>query len=228
MPTAFENLKNKVKTVDPQALKPVSAFETLKQKQALVGQSSTPSQPTTPQSDVKGGIIGDLLTGNTQRFGKTIGESIAAPEDSDKYSESLQSHTKVQNDLLKAIKTKKGLGQDTSRLQEALEHHVESTPKLKDFTGDVIDKTAGQVIGEGIGTGLEALSGGLLSSGAKTVASKTLPTLTKLNQLGKTGVYGSYSFASSAKRALLLDMLALLVGLGVLIWLIFRLPKLFD
>lgn len=192
MATAFETLKNKVQATGSGETKPVSAFDSLKQRQSLIDSSSV--QPSQSKSDIKGGIVGELLTGSTQRFGKTIGESLAAPGNADKYSESLQNHTKIQNDLLKAIKTKKGLGQDTSRLQNALEDHVDSTPKLRDFTGDVIDKTAGQVVGEGIGTGLEALSGGLLSSGVKTVASKGVPLLTKLNQLGKVGAaYGAIS-----------------------------------
>lgn len=159
------------------------------------------SQPAAPQPDngVKGGFLGDLLTGNTQKFGKTIGESVAAPENAQKYSDSLESHTKIQSSLVDLIKKKKALGQDTTRLQAALEHHIESTPKLEDFTGDVINKTPGQVIGEGIGTGLEALSGGILESGAKSVASKELSTLGKINQAGKIGAgYGAVASGANS------------------------------
>lgn len=154
--------------------------------------SEVPPTTAQPTSDIKGGLTGELLTGNTQRFGKTIGESLAAPGNADLYAKTLESHTTIQNNLLKAIKAKKDLGQDTSRLQGALQQHVESTPQLKDFTGDVIDKTPGQVIGEGIGTGLEALSGGVLSSGAEAVGAKGLSTVEKINQLGKIGAtYGA-------------------------------------
>lgn len=158
-----------------------------------------PVETPAPDSGIKGGFLGDLLTGNTQKFGKTIGESIAAPENAQLYSDALESHTKIQSALLKAIKDKKALGQDTSRLEAALQHHTESTPQLKDFTGDVIDKTPGQVIGEGIGTGLEALSGGILEGGAKTVASKELSTLGKINQAGKIGAgYGAIASGANS------------------------------
>lgn len=141
--------------------------------------------------DVKGSAVGDFLTGNTQKFGKTIGEAVVAPENADKYATSLEQHTKIQNDLLKTIKAKKALGQDTSRLESALDTHTTETPKLKDFTGDVIDKTAKQVYGEAIGTGLEALSGGILETG-KTLATKGLTTGEKVLQGAKVGTgYGA-------------------------------------
>jgi hypothetical protein len=117
----------------------------------------TPKAPT-----VKGGLVGEIFTGNTQRFGKTIGESIAAPENADKYAESLKSHTDIQSKLIKAINDKKKLGQDTTKLMDALTSHTQSTPKLEDFTGEVINKTGGQIAGEALGTGVEMLSVGAL------------------------------------------------------------------
>ena len=179
---------------------PVTSF-TNKKPFNPIDYGATPVSEPTPPPAVKGGALGQLFTGSTQKFGKTIGESLAAPENAPKYSESLESHTKIQDSLLKAIKSKKALGQDTSRLEDALENHIGSTPKLKDFTGDVIDKTEGQVIGEGIGTGLEALSGGLLSGGAKTIASKELSTLGKFNQAGKIGAGYTALASGSTKMA---------------------------
>ncbi len=162
-------------------------------------QQSTTSQPET--DGVKGGFFGNLLTGSTQKFGKTIGESIAAPGNADLYSENLGQHTKIQNDLIKAISAKKKLGQDTSRLENALQQHLQATPKLEDYTGNVINKTAGQVIGEGIGTGLEALSGGALSSGIETAASKTLPLFDKIKKGAKIGAaYGAIGGGSGAMQ----------------------------
>lgn len=169
----------------------------LQQLQAMGGKpidnGISQSQTQQPQtSQVGGGFVGDLLTGNTQRFGQTIGGALAAPSNAGKYADSMQQHTKTQNDLLRVIKTKKAANQDTSRLEEALARHMQDAPKLEDFTGDVINKTPGQIAGEGIGTGLEALSGGLVTGGAKTVAAKELSTLGKINQLGKTGTaYGA-------------------------------------
>lgn len=181
---------------------PISAVPDFS-KYGIPVKSSTQSSLRTnaPQSDVKGGLAGEILTGNTQRFGQTIGEALAAPGNADLYAENLQQHTKIQNDLLKAIQAKKKMGQDTSRLETALQHHVESTPKLEDFTGDVINKSAEQVIGEGIGTGLEALSGGVLGEGAGAVASKTLSTGEKIKDLAKVGAtYGAIGGTSSAMQ----------------------------
>lgn len=144
-------------------------------------------QTSKKDEGIIGGTVGELLTGNTQRFGKTIGQSIAAPGNADLYAGALASHTKIQNDLIKSIAAKKKLGQDTSRLEHVLQDHIKVTPKLEDFTGDVINKSAEQVIGEGIGTGLEALSGGAFETGAKTVVSKTVPLLSKLKTGAKIG-----------------------------------------
>ncbi len=124
--------------------------------QSKLKPTATPApKAPAPSSDVKGGLAGEILTGNTQRFGKTIGESIAAPENAQKYADVMEGYTKTQNDLLKVIKTKKAAGQDTTKLEEALHQHTLEAPKLEDFTGDVINKTPGQVAGEALGTALE-------------------------------------------------------------------------
>ncbi len=176
-------------------------YSALAQKFGGISSQPTQATNTTMPNQVQGGFLGNLLTGSTQKFGKTLGESIAAPGNADLYAEALGQHTKIQNDLLKAISAKKKLGQDTSRLESALQNHVESTPKLEDFTGNVINKTPGQVIGEGIGTGLEALSGGALSSGLETAASKTLPVLQKVKQGAKIGaIYGAIGGGSGAMQ----------------------------
>jgi len=116
---------------------------------------ATSTPPVEDPNKVKGGIVGDILTGNTQRFGKTIGEAVAAPKNAEMFSEALAGHTKLANDLNKRIKEKRERGEDTSRLERALDEYVKDTPKLEDFTGDVINKTTGQVLGEAAGTALE-------------------------------------------------------------------------
>jgi len=143
---------------------------------------SSPQPQAIDKPEVRGGVVGEVLTGATQRFGKTIGESIAAPENAEQFSQSLVSTTEIQNKVKKAIAEKKKRGEDTSRLEAALALSLKDTPKVEDFTGDVINKTAGQVVGEGIGTGLEALSGGILSSGKKLVTSKVLSTAQKVKE----------------------------------------------
>ncbi len=160
-------------------------------KDANGGVPPVRQEETAPDDGIKGGFFGRLFTGATQKFGKTAGEAFAAPENADLYSDSLKQHTDIQNNLLKAIAKKKELGQDTTRLQEALDRHVTDTPKLTDFTGDVIDKTTGQVLGEAAGTGLEALSGGALSSGAEIAGAKALSTGQKVAKGAKLGaIYG--------------------------------------
>ena len=189
---------------------------------------TTPSQ-TASEDKTIGGFLGSLFTGATQKFGNTIGNAIAAPSNADLYAETLKQHTDVQNNLLKTIAAKKKLGQDTSRLEAALDQHTQETPKLQDFTGDVINKTAGQVIGEGVGSGLEALSGGALSGveglagkelagGAKTIASKTLTTGQKIKEGAKIGaLYGAVgSGANSAAEGNGVGGVALDTGIGAL------------
>lgn len=179
-----------------------SYLDKAKPVEADVPSYMTKAQPVSGKggsSDVKGGIVGDVLTGNTQRFGKTIGESLAAPSNADLYSESLAGHTKIQNDLIKTIQAKKKLGQDTSRLEHALQDHITSTPKLEDFTGDVVNKSTEQVLGEAAGTALEATTGGLLKTGAGAMVSKELPFLSKLKTGAKIGAaYGAIGAGTNA------------------------------
>lgn len=196
MTTAFDELKKKAGTTS--AIKTsVSSFDALKSK---VGTSNIAST-LAPAPEVKGGFVGNLLTGSTQRFGHTIGESLAAPGNADLYTQSLKSYTDIQNNLQTKINEMKKQGNDTTHLQEVLKQHIASTPKLEDFTGDVINKTAGQVIGEGVGTGLEALSGGILSSGAETLGSKALTTFGKVKAGAKLGAaYGAVGGGAGAMQ----------------------------
>lgn len=137
--------------------------------------ASAPAPAPAPANNgVKGGIAGEILTGNTQRFGKTIGESIAAPKNAELFSDALQSHTKLANDLNKRIKEKREKGEDTSRLERALEAYIEDMPKLEDFTGDVVNKSTAQVLGEAGGTALEILPFGTYGKAAKTMKTAQL------------------------------------------------------
>lgn len=116
---------------------------------------------------VRGGFLGNLLTGNTQKFGHTIGQSIAAPENADKYSEALGIHTDIENKLRTQIQMRKTQGQDTSSLESELARSQANTPQIEDFTGQVINKTGRQIAGEGLGTAIEALSFGELGGATK-------------------------------------------------------------
>lgn len=125
-----------------------------------------------PQSSNIPNAIGRFFTGSTQDLGKTTGEALAAPGNEQKYSDVLGKHTDIQNNLLKAIQAKKALGQNTSKLENALHEHTQSAPKLEDFTGDIVNKSAGSVLGEGLGTAVEVASLGSFGpalQGAKDV-----------------------------------------------------------
>jgi len=163
-------------------------------------QVSSPTTPEVkPESEVKGGFLGNLFTGSTQKFGNTAGAALAAPKNAEQYASVLKDYTDVKNNLMNTIRTKKSRGEDTSRLEEALASHTKAEPKLENFTGDVINKTTGQVLGEAGGTALEALSGGALGSGARTVASKELSLLDKIKSGAQVGAtYGSIGGATNA------------------------------
>jgi hypothetical protein len=114
-----------------------------------------------------GSFLKEATMGNTLRFGKTAGEALAAPENADKYAQVMESHSQIQDDLSKKIAENKKAGKDTSRLEATLNQHIASTPRIEDFTGEVINKTTGQVLGEAAGTVLEATTGGILSGFGK-------------------------------------------------------------
>lgn len=163
------------------------------------------------KNDVRGGFVGDVLTGNTQRFGKTVGESIAAPANAQNYADVLERHTNTQNELIRRIREKKSKNEDTSRLENALDILTKEAPKLEEFTGDVINKTTGQVAGEAAGTALEILPFGTYGKAAKGAKSfqmagkveKALPTAVEAgkNLLTKPGRFLTKEGAKQAAES---------------------------
>lgn len=147
------------------------------------------------------GKVGNFLTSGTQVFGKTIGESLAAPANADLYAQTLSNHQEVTHNLQDAIRKAKLNGGDTTKLENLLAQQNNSIPKIEDFTGQVINKTGEQVLGEGAMTGMEALSGGLLGGGAEALTSKTLSTGGKLLQGAKIGAaYGAIGGGANAMQ----------------------------
>lgn len=132
--------------------------------------------PTEDPNKVKGGILGEIFTGNTQRFGKTIGSALAAPGNAKLFEDALENHTNMQTNLMKTIREKKQKGEDTSRLEGVLATHIKNTPQLEDFTGDVINKTTGQILGEAGGTALEILPFGTYGKATKGMKAGQLAT----------------------------------------------------
>lgn len=178
----------------------------------------TPTPESVPApNEVKGGFLGNMLTGSTQKFGKTIGESVAAPKNAEMFAEASAGHTKLQNDLMKRIKEKREKGEDTSRLENALNEYAKDAPKLEDFTGDVINKSTGRVLGEAAGTlgevagfgsyGKSALLGEKAFTSGLQAAEKILPTVaseltTKIPGIGEAAAPTLKNiFQSTAKKA---------------------------
>ena len=161
-----------------------------------------PNMVKVDSKNIVGGMVGSLLK-PVVSFGKSIGESSQAPRNADLYAKSLEQHSQIENNLKTAIANNQKAGQDTTRLQTALQNHTASTPKLEDFTGDVINKTAKQVIGEGIGTGVAALSGGALSGAKEMIGSELAGKATLGQVMGQGAKIGAgFGGASSVAGAL--------------------------
>lgn len=167
------------------------------------------SQKTTPISlGSIGKSVYDFFTGASQKFGEMIGNSIAAPENVQKYSDALNQHNEITQNVLKAIQQKKSMGQDTSKLEEALKEQMTSTPQLKDFVDPAtlqrLHESFGQNLEETLGlaggTALEALGGGVLESGAKTAGEAGATLGSKILQGMKVG--GAYGAVGGATGAL--------------------------
>lgn len=165
--------------------------------------------------------IANALTGSTQAFGKTIGETIAAPQAIDQFTKASQEHSDIELNIAKKISELKAIGQDTSKLEKALKDVQSSRPIVSDFT-KAPEITNKQIIGQAIGTGLEALSGGLASGAEKTVASKTISTLGKVGEgAGIGAAYGGTQGLSSGLQenkdsAGIIESTALGAGVGAL------------
>lgn len=141
--------------------------------------------------------VGKALTGSSQALGKSAGETFASPFAIKKFNEAVKSQQEISSDIVTAIKNARTLGQDTTRLENALRMQQESIPKLEDFLGEkantLIEATPGKAAeiigGEALGTALEATSGGVLS-GAKNIAMKPV-TESIARKLGRGAAVGA-------------------------------------
>lgn len=144
----------------------------------------------------------DFLSGTTQKFGKTVGESLAAPKNAQLYEKAVQDHNEGGFLLQQAITKKKALGQDTTRLEQALALHRTEAPKEEDFLGkdttrrvnETLGKNVQEVGGQALGTVVEALSGGVLKGlrgvGFIKNAGKTAEEVSKANKAFKALPFG--------------------------------------
>ncbi len=105
--------------------------------------------------------VGNILTGNTQKFGNTIGSTLALPEQQKSLEESNAGKFDQQQKLIKAIRDNKSQGKDTKSLEKVYKDLTGSVPTIEELN-PTINKSTGQVLGEALGTGVEALSVGSL------------------------------------------------------------------
>ena len=127
---------------------------------SLIG--ATPEKPTEAPQKTKGGFLGEVFTGNTQRFGKTVGQAFASGKSTERFVDALEQHSKIRDDVMKVLNKKKKEGKDTTILEKALANLENDTPKIADFTGEVINKSTGSILGEALGTAVEATGVGAL------------------------------------------------------------------
>ena len=158
--------------------------------------------------------VGDFFTGSTQKFGKTIGDALASGKNVDMYAQALENYTNIVNNLQIEINNRQKQGMDVTRLVRALNNLKNDPPKLEAFTGDVINKTTKQILGEAGGTLLEATSGGLLSKGATLtkgsfkLGKEIAPAIIKAQTLKQVagqgakigGIYGTIGGATGAMQ----------------------------
>lgn len=121
--------------------------------------------------------VGDFFTGSTQKFAKTLGTaaSVIDPETKRLREEAINSTNKMVDELMARAKKEP----DKEKVKKILESasKLADTENIDIYNNPEYQKTAKQIIGEGIGTGLEALSFGTFGKAAG-VASK-VPTLIK-------------------------------------------------
>lgn len=189
--------------------------------------SSTSEQSAQPKKDSILKTIGKTLISSELKFGKSIADALpsfvpgSAAWTNKQNEELMKQSEEIANNLLKAIKEKKARGEDTTRLEAALQQHIKDTSKPPidiNETNPSINKSAKQIFGEALGvatdiasfgtygnaakgaqTGKLLVSGKMsgvlakaLPEGASTVFEKTIPTATtKLAAFGKGFVEGA-------------------------------------
>lgn len=149
--------------------------------------------------------ISDFFTGATKKFAEMIGTSIAAPENVQKYSDALQIHNEVTQNLTKAIGQKKKLGQDTSTLEKALKQQVGDTPQISDFVDQTtlkrIQQTGAQNLEEALGLGTGTLLNILAAPGAGAATDAVADTATSIGSKVATGAKIGAGFGAAGGAA---------------------------
>lgn len=149
--------------------------------------------------------VGDFFTSSTQKFGQTLGTaaSVVDPKTKKLRGATLASTNKIVDDYISRAKNEP----DKERAKKYLEaaQKLAETEEMDIFNRPEYQKTAKQVIGEAIGTGLEVASFGTFGAGkiptvAKPVLSPAKNILQGVKQGAKIG--GAYGSAFGVSNAL--------------------------
>lgn len=140
------------------------------------------NNPANDQNEAPGGIgqkITNFFTGGLKQFARTTTQALNTPGEADTFSNLSQQHSDIQNNLQNAIRTKKAMGGDTTLLENALASHKADAPNLQDFTGNVVNKTTGQILGEAGGAALDVAGLGIGGGEAEKLATTATEDLVK-------------------------------------------------
>lgn len=148
--------------------------------------------------------VGDFFTSSTQKFGQTLGTaaSVVDPKTKKLREETIASTNKMVDDYISRAKNEP----DKERAKKFLEtaQKLAETEDIDIFNRPEYQKTAKQVIGEAVGTGLEVASFGTFGAGKiPTIAKPVLSPAKKVLQGIKQGAtigsaYGSAFGVASA------------------------------
>lgn len=151
--------------------------------------------------------VGDVFTSSAQKFGQTLGTaaSVVDPATKKLREEAISSTQKLADDYIAKAKVEK----DKDRAKK----YLEAAQKLADTEGiDIYNnpeyqKTAKQIIGEGLGTGLEVLSFGTFGAGKLPTAVKALkPGANILRSAGTAAkIGGAYGAGFGVSEAMMKD-----------------------
>lgn len=203
-------------------------------KQKYANEAPAQAEPIAPETQTKiipgKGIlptIGNAVIASEEKFGKSIADALPAfvPGSAawtNKQNETLMAQSQdITNKLLATIKEKKAKGEDTTRLENALQQHLKDTGKPPidiNETNASINKSAKQIFGEGLGVAADiatAGSYGKAATGAKSFKiTKATPNIIGLATKEATKSYPSAILKGAAQGAVKAAPMGVVAGAG--------------
>ena len=186
----LDSLNGKIAKDSPVAPAPIS--------QPTIGETQTKIIPGNNMFSK----IGNALISSEQKFGKSIADSLpafvpgSAAWTNKENTKLMASSQQITDNLLKTIKEKKARGEDTTRLEAALQQQMKDSGKPPIDINEVnasVNKTAKQVFGEGLGVFTDIATAGTYGNAAKGAQTGKLLVAGKASGkaagfLGKAGI----------------------------------------